>query len=104
MIILHTIVDFIMVLMELPLLLKSSPKTGPFKRIKPTKPTGIAATTLLLPIDFPIALILSAMEPLLLKRGGSTEVYATKECVLCDNKRLYISRTTAFMYNGSLEN
>jgi len=43
------------------------------------KPTGIAVTLLLLPIYFPIALILSVLEPLLWKRGGSIEVYATKE-------------------------
>jgi len=43
------------------------------------KPTGIAATLLLLPIYFPIALILSVLEPLLWKRGGSIEVYATRE-------------------------
>jgi len=41
--------------------------------------TGIAGTLLLLPIYFPLALILSVLEPLLWKRGGSIEVYATKE-------------------------
>ena len=43
------------------------------------KPTGIVTTLLLLPIYFPLALILSVLEPLLWKRGGSIEVYAIKE-------------------------
>jgi len=43
------------------------------------KPSGIAATLLLLPIYFPTALILSVLESLLWKRGGSIEVYATRE-------------------------
>ena len=40
---------------------------------------GIIATFLLLPIYFPIALILSVLEPLILKRGGSVEIYAEKK-------------------------
>jgi len=47
--------------------------------IKPIKPAGIIATLLLLPIYFPIALLLSILEPFLWKRGGSIEVYAIKE-------------------------
>lgn len=43
------------------------------------KPSGVVATLLLLPIYFPLALILAVLEPLLWKRGGSIEVYATKE-------------------------
>tara|TARA_B100000315_G_C14509741_1_gene556399 strand:+ start:242 stop:1219 length:978 start_codon:yes stop_codon:yes gene_type:complete len=43
------------------------------------KPTGIVTTLLLLPIYFPLALILSVLEPLFWKRGGSIEVYAIKE-------------------------
>jgi SAM-dependent methyltransferase len=39
---------------------------------------GIIATLLLLPIYFPLALILSVLEPLILRRGGSIEVYAEK--------------------------
>ena len=42
-------------------------------------PSGIIATFLLLPIYFPLALILSVLEPLLWKRGGSIEVYAEKK-------------------------
>ncbi len=42
-------------------------------------PGGIIATFLLLPIYFPLALILSVLEPLLWKRGGSIEVYAEKK-------------------------
>ena len=40
---------------------------------------GIIATFLLLPIYFPIALILSVFESLILKRGGSVEIYAEKK-------------------------
>ena len=39
----------------------------------------IIATFLLLPIYFPIALILSVLESLILKRGGSVEIYAEKK-------------------------
>ena len=39
----------------------------------------IIATFLLLPIYFPIALILSVFESLILKRGGSVEIYAEKK-------------------------
>lgn len=42
-------------------------------------PKGIIATFLLLPIYFPLALILSVCEPLIWKRGGSIEVYAEKK-------------------------
>jgi len=47
--------------------------------MKSIKPSGVIVTLLLLPIYFPIALILALLEPLLWKRGGSIEVYATKE-------------------------
>jgi 2-polyprenyl-3-methyl-5-hydroxy-6-metoxy-1,4-benzoquinol methylase len=40
---------------------------------------GIVATFLLLPIYFPLALILSILEPLVLKRGGSIEIIAEKQ-------------------------
>ena len=40
---------------------------------------GIIATFLLLPIYFPLALVLSVFESLILKRGGSVEVYAEKK-------------------------
>jgi hypothetical protein len=40
---------------------------------------GVIATLLLLPIYFPLALMLSVLEPLILKRGGSIEVYAEKK-------------------------
>ena len=43
------------------------------------EPTEIIATLFLLPIYFPVALMLSVLEPLLWKRGGSIEVYALKE-------------------------
>ena len=49
------------------------------KEMRSIKLTGIVATLFLLPIYFPIALILSVLEPLLWKRGGSIEVYAIKE-------------------------
>jgi len=39
---------------------------------------GIVATFLLLPIYFPISLILSVLEPWIWKRGGSIEIYAEK--------------------------
>jgi len=42
-------------------------------------PGGIIATFLLLPIYFPLALILSVLEPLIWKRGGSLEIYAEKK-------------------------
>jgi SAM-dependent methyltransferase len=56
-------------------------KTGELRggEMESIKPTGIAATLLLLPIYFPLALILSILEPLLWKRGGSIGIYATKE-------------------------
>jgi len=47
--------------------------------MEPINPAGIAATFLLLPIYFPLALILSILEPLLWRRGGSIEVYAVKK-------------------------
>ena len=40
---------------------------------------GIIATFLLLPVYFPLSLILSVLESLILKRGGSVEVYAEKK-------------------------
>ena len=40
---------------------------------------GIIATFLLLPIYFPLALVLSVLEALILKRGGSIEIYAEKK-------------------------
>ncbi len=42
-------------------------------------PWGIIATFLLLPIYFPLAMILSVLEPLIWKRGGSIEIYAEKK-------------------------
>ncbi|SVE40274.1 uncharacterized protein METZ01_LOCUS493128, partial [marine metagenome] len=44
------------------------------KEMESIKLTGIVATLFLLPIYFPIALVLSVLEPLLWKRGGSIEV------------------------------
>lgn len=58
-------------------LLKTSELRG--GEMRSIKLTGIVATLLLLPIYFPMALILSIIEPLLLKRGGSIEVYAIKD-------------------------
>ncbi|MDP6657003.1 MAG: class I SAM-dependent methyltransferase [Nitrospinaceae bacterium] len=58
-------------------LLKSAELRG--GEMESIKPVGIAATLLLLPIYFPMALILSVIEPLLWKRGGSIEIYATKK-------------------------
>tara|TARA_B110000438_G_scaffold149665_1_gene143991 strand:- start:40 stop:888 length:849 start_codon:yes stop_codon:yes gene_type:complete len=40
---------------------------------------GIIATFLLLPIYFPLALVLSIFESSILKRGGSVEIYAEKK-------------------------
>ena len=56
-------------------------KTGELRggEMESIKPSGVVATLLLLPIYFPLALILAVLEPLLWKRGGSIEVYATKE-------------------------
>lgn len=48
-------------------------------RDEKNNPEGIIATFLLLPIYLPLALILSVLEPLLWKRGGSIEVYAEKK-------------------------
>ena len=42
------------------------------------KITGIISTFLLMPIYFPIALILSILEPLFLKKGGSIGIYSIK--------------------------
>jgi len=39
---------------------------------------GKFATSLLIPIYFPLSLILSVLEPLIWKRGGSIEIYAEK--------------------------
>ena len=47
--------------------------------IEHIKPGGILATLLLLPIYFPLALILSVAEPAIWKRSGSVEVYAEKK-------------------------
>ena len=57
-------------------LLKSSKLRG--NEMSPIYARGIIATLLLLPIYFPLALMLSVLEPLILKRGGSIEVYAEK--------------------------
>ena len=46
---------------------------------EPIKLGGILATLLLLPIYFPLALILSVIEPVVWKRSTSIEVYAIKE-------------------------
>ncbi|MCH8156431.1 MAG: class I SAM-dependent methyltransferase [Nitrospinae bacterium] len=58
-------------------LLKSRELRG--SEMEPIKPGGIIATLLLLPIYFPLSMVLSVLEPLLWKRGGSIEVYAVKE-------------------------
>jgi hypothetical protein len=47
--------------------------------MEPISWLGIVATFLLLPIFFPISLILSVFESLILKRGGSVEIYAEKK-------------------------
>ena len=57
-------------------LLKSSELRN--SETEPIDPGGIIATLLLLPIYFPLALMLSVLEPLIWKRGGSIEVYAQK--------------------------
>ena len=57
-------------------LLKSSKLRG--NEMDPIYARGVIATLLLLPIYFPLALMLSVLEPLILKRGGSIEVYAEK--------------------------
>ena len=57
-------------------LLKSSELRN--SETEPINPGGIIATLLLLPIYFPLALMLSVLEPLIWKRGGSIEVYAQK--------------------------
>jgi SAM-dependent methyltransferase len=46
--------------------------------MKPISWLGIVATFLLVPIYFPISIILSVLEPWILKRGGSIEIYAEK--------------------------
>ena len=56
-------------------LLKSPELKG---TMEPISWLGIVATFLLLPIFFPISLILSVLEPLIWKRGGSIEIYAEK--------------------------
>ena len=57
-------------------LLKSSELRN--NEMEPIDLGGIIATLLLLPIYFPLALMLSVLEPLIWKRGGSIEVYAQK--------------------------
>jgi len=58
-------------------LLKSSElRDGDMEAINPR---GIIFTFLLLPIYFPLALVLSVLESLILKRGGSVEIYAEKK-------------------------
>jgi len=58
-------------------LLKTSELRG--GEIESIRPAGVISTLLLLPVYFPIALILSVLEPLLWKRGGSIELYVVKE-------------------------
>ena len=58
-------------------LLKSSELRG--GEMQSIKPKEIIATFLLLPLYFPVAFVLSILEPLLFKRGGSIEVYAVKD-------------------------
>jgi len=41
--------------------------------------TGIIATLLLLPVYFPLSLLFSILEPVLFKRGGIIQIYASKE-------------------------
>ena len=57
-------------------LLKSPELKG---TMEPISWLGIVATFLLLPIFFPISLILSVFESLILKRGGSVEIYAERK-------------------------
>jgi len=57
-------------------LLKSSKLKG--SGMAPIHAREVIATLLLLPIYFPLALMLSLLEPLILRRGGSIEVYAEK--------------------------
>ena len=47
--------------------------------MEPIQVKGIIAIFLLLPIYFPLALVLSVLEPLIWKRGGSIEIYAEKK-------------------------
>ena len=58
-------------------LLKAKELKG--KEMESIKPGGILATLFLLPIYFPLALILSIAEPVIWKRGGSIEIYSVKE-------------------------
>ena len=47
--------------------------------MEPIQVKGIIAIFLLLPIYFPLALVLSVLEPLIWKSGGSIEIYAEKK-------------------------
>jgi SAM-dependent methyltransferase len=42
---------------------------------------GVLATLLLLPIYFPLALLFSVLEPIIFKRGGIIQIYASKETI-----------------------
>ena len=58
-------------------LLKSGSLRGEKK--EPINFAGIIATLFLLPIYFPLSLLFSVLEPILFRRGGIIQVYATKE-------------------------
>ena len=47
--------------------------------IESIKPSGIIATLLLLPIYFPLALVLSVAEPVVWRKSGSIEIYSVKD-------------------------
>ncbi len=47
-------------------------------RTEPINLRGVITTLFLLPIYFPLSIILSVLEPLIWKRGGSIEIYAEK--------------------------
>ena len=57
-------------------LLKSGNLRG--KKLKGIKSKDILITLTLLPIYFPLSFVFSIMEPILLRRGGIIQVYATK--------------------------
>jgi len=47
-------------------------------RIEPINLRGVIATLFLLLVYFPLSIVLSVLEPLIWKRGGSIEIYAEK--------------------------
>lgn len=60
-------------------LLKSGNLRG--EKMEEIKPKDIFATLILLPIYFPLAFIFSILEPILFRRGGIIQVYASKETI-----------------------